>query len=81
MILEQIENYYINLYTSDLIFSETAYDTFIVESLKLSEDVKETWERPLSYEECKKILETFRNNKAPWKDRFTVEFYTYFFNF
>ena len=65
VILEQIENYHRNLYTSDLIFSETAYDTFtdIVESPKLSEDVQETWEPPLSYEECKKILETFRNNK------------------
>ena len=61
VILEQIENYYRNLYTSDLIFSETSYDTFtdIVESPKLSEDVQETWERPLSYEECKKILETY----------------------
>lgn len=81
VILEQIENYYRNLYTSDLIFSGTSYDTFadIVESPKLSEDVQETWERPLSYEECKKILETFRNNKAPGEDRFTVEFYTNFF--
>ena len=81
MILEQIENYYRNLYTSDLIFSGTSYDTFadIVESPKLSEDVQETWERPLSYEECKKILETFRNNEAPGEDRFTVEFYTNFF--
>ena len=34
VILEQIENYYRNLYTSDLIFSETSFDTFtdIVES-------------------------------------------------
>ena len=44
VILEQIENYYSSLYTSNLTFSETAYDTFTdnVESPKLSEDVKET---------------------------------------
>ena len=81
VILEQIENYYRNLYTSDLTFSETAYDTFIdnVDSPKLSEDVQETLEGPLTYEECKKILETFQNDKAPGEDGFTVEFYTYFF--
>ena len=46
VILEQIENYYRNLYTSDITFSETAYDTFIdnVQSSKLSESVRETLE-------------------------------------
>ena len=81
MILEQIENYYSSLYFSNLTFSENAYDTFAdnVESPKLSEDEKETLERPLTYDECKKILETFQNDKAPGEDGFTVEFYTYFF--
>ena len=81
VILEQIENYYCNFYTSDLTFSETAHDTFTdnVESPKLSEDVKETLEGPLTYEECKKILETSQNDKAPGKDGYTVEFYTYCF--
>lgn len=81
VIVEQIENYYRNLYTSDLTFSETAYDTFIdnVDSPKLSEDVQEILEGPLTYEECEKILETFQNDKAPGEDGFTVEFYTYFF--
>jgi len=82
LILEQIEDYYRNLYTSDLTFSETAYDTFTenVESPKLSEDVQGTLEGPLTYEECKKILETFQNDKAPGGDGFTVEFYAYFFD-
>ena len=59
------------------------YDTFTdsVQSPKLSEDVQETLEGPLTYEECKKIQETFQNNKAPGEDGFTVKFYTYFFNF
>ena len=79
--LGQAENYNRNLYTSDLTFSQTAYDTFTdnVETPKLSEDVQETLEGPLTYEECKKIPETFQNNKAPEEDGFTVEFYTYFF--
>ena len=67
VILEQIENYYSSLYTSNLTFSETAYDTFTdnVETPKLSEDVKKTLEGPLTYDECKKIQETFQNDKAP----------------
>ena len=80
MTLGQAENYYRNPYTSDLTFSETAYDTLTdnVETPKLSEDVQETLEGPLTYEECKKIPETLQNNKAQGKDGFTVEFYTYF---
>ena len=80
-ILEQIENYYRNLFTSELTFSEAAYDTFTrnVEIPKLSEDVQETLEGPLTYEECKKTLETFQNDKAPGEDGFTVEFYSCFF--
>ena len=59
------------------------YDTFTdnVESPKLSEDVQETLEGPLTYEECKKVLGTFQNNKAPREDGFTVELYTYLIKF
>ena len=35
---------------------------------------------PLTYEECKTILETFHNDKAPRETGFNVEFYTYFFD-
>ena len=61
--LEQIENCYSSLYTSNLTFSETAYDTFTdnVESPKLSEYVKETLEGPLAYDKCKYILESFQS--------------------
>ena len=80
-ILEKIENYYTNLFTSELTFPKAAYDIFTrnLEIPKLSEDVQETLEGPLTYEECKKTLETFQNDKAPGEDGFTVEFYIYFF--
>jgi len=83
VILEQIKDYYRNLYTSDLTFSETAYDKFTenVESPKPSEDVQGTLEGPLTYKECKRIPETFQNDKAPGEDGFTVAFYTYFLIF
>jgi len=41
--------------------------------------VQETLEGPLTCEECKKILETFQNDKAPGEDAFTIEFFTYFY--
>ena len=33
----------------------------------------------LTYEECKKVLETFQKDKSPREDGFTVEFYQFFF--
>ena len=83
VILEQIENYYSSLYTSNLTFSETAYETFIdnVESPKLSEDVKGTLEGPLTYDECKKILEPFRMIKHLGKTDLPSNFIPIFLNF
>ena len=47
--------------------------------LRLSEDDREKCEGLLTYEECKKSLETFQNEKSPGEDGFTVEFYKCFF--
>ena len=37
-------------------------------------------EGPLTYDECRKALETFQNDKSPGEDGFTIEFYKYFFD-
>ena len=58
MILERIENYNRNPYTLDL--NDTLTDNF--GSPKLSEEAQETFEGPLKYKECKKILETFQKD-------------------
>jgi len=34
----------------------------------------------LTFHECKKVLETFQNDKAPGEDEFTAEFYIYIFD-
>ena len=31
------------------------------------------------YDECKQVLKTFKNDKSPGEDGFTVEFYKFFF--
>lgn len=36
-------------------------------------------EGQLTYDECKNVLETLQNDKAPGEDGFTVKFYKYFF--
>lgn len=41
--------------------------------------IPETLECPLTCDECKKIVETFQNDKALGEEGFTVEFATYFF--
>ena len=60
---------------------ENDVDEFIeyLKISKLTDTDRDRMEGPLSYEECKKALDTFQNNKAPGEDGFTVEFYTFFF--
>ena len=40
--------------------------------------IRDSLEGPLSYEECKNVLESFQNDKSPGEDGFTVEFYKSF---
>ena len=41
---------------------------------KLHDADRDVLDGPLTYEECKKSLETFGNGKSPGEDGFTVEF-------
>ena len=34
----------------------------------------------MTFHECKNVLETFQNDKAPGEDGFTAEFYNFFFD-
>ena len=81
VILDQIETFYKNLYASEGTFSNEECDTFIrnLELPKLSDEDRDSLEGQLTYDECKKVLETLQNDKAPGEDGFSVEFYKYFF--
>ena len=46
---------------------------------RLSGEERDNMEGLLTYEECKKVLETFQNDRSPVADGFTVEFYQFFF--
>ena len=80
-VLDAIENYFNDLYTSVSSATQAEYDSFIQElSLpKLSDEERQELEGPLTYDECKQVLETFQNDKSPGEDGFTVEFYNFFF--
>ena len=80
-ILDQIENYYKNLYMSDHIFSNEECDSFIrnLKIPKLSDEDRDNLEGLLTYDECQEVLETFQADKAPGEDGFTAEFYKHFF--
>ena len=56
-ILDEIESYYNNLYTTDITFSHTAYSEYIekLQIPRLSEEAREKCEGPLTFEECKKL--------------------------
>ena len=81
-ILDQIEVYFRDLYTSAKTFSQEEYDEFTqhLQIPKLSDDDRDNLEGPLSYDECKNVLESFQNDKAPGEDGFTVEFYKFFYD-
>ena len=81
VILDQIETYFTNLYTSDYTYSNEEWDSFTLNLKipKLSDEDRDNLEGPLTYDECKKVLETFQTDKALGEDGFTAEFYKYFF--
>jgi len=75
-VLDAIENYFNDLYTSASGATQEEYDSFIqkLRLSKLSDEERDELEGLLTYNECKKVLETFQNDKSPGEDDFTVEF-------
>lgn len=71
MILDQIEIFYKNLYTSEESFSDEECDLFIrnLEIPILLDEDRDNLEGQLTYDECRKALETFQNDKAPGERR------------
>ena len=45
---------------------------------KLSDELQRQCEGSLTYAECRKVLDTFKNNKSPGNDGLTAEFYKKF---
>ena len=81
-ILKVIQEFYEDLYTSEISTSQEQFDPFIRNLIfpRLSDEDRKKIEGPLTLEECKRVLELFQENKSPGEDGFTVEFYKYFFD-
>ena len=81
-ILETIAKSYKDLYSSKITVSQTNFDEFIedIEIPKLDNEEKNKLEGLFTLEECKKVLETFEDNKSPGEDGLTAEFYKHFFD-
>ena len=81
-ILLEIERYYRNLYTSKINVTENQFEQYTddVQLPQLSIEERESLEGLLTFEECKNILTTFKNDKSPGEDGFTAEFYSTFFD-
>ena len=76
MISSDIENYFMNLYSSKTDVSEEHFSSY-VEQLglpRLSLELSLKAEGLLTYEECKESLDMFSPGKSPGEDGFTVEF-------
>ena len=61
-ILDQIEAYFKNLHSSEYTLSQEEYQEFIqnLEIPRLSNEDRNSLEGPLTYEECKKVLDSFQ---------------------
>ena len=81
-ILPMIQRYYSNLYNSGITDAQDSFEIFTenMEIPKLDDAERDALEGPLTYEECKKSLETFENGKSPGEDGFTVEVYKHFYD-
>ena len=73
-ILPEIEKYYGNLYSSKISVTEDLLNQFTegVQLPWLSNEERETIEGLLLFEECKKVVESFQNDKSP--GNFTLPF-------
>ena len=80
--MQTIKSYYKDLYTSNISATQSDFDQFSedVDIPQLSNDERDKLEGPLSYEECKEILNSFSNGKSPGEDGFTVKSYKEFFD-
>ena len=80
-LLQEIENFYQNLYQSEYAGSHELFADFVhsVKLPKLNDDDKENLEGELTIAECRLILKSFNLGKSPGEDGFTAEFYMKFF--
>lgn len=81
-ILEEIEIFYKELYTSSESVENALFKNFIenLELPRLQDSVSSELEGEITLTECKDILRTFSSGKSPGEDGFTWEFYNCFFD-
>ena len=81
-ILKEIESFYGELYASQVVDDNKAFDDFTcdLQTAKLTDEEREELEGYITIEECAKVLKTFPPGKSPGDDGFTAEFYTCFFD-
>ena len=81
-ILKVIQEFYEDLYSSEISTSQEQFDLFTRNPIfpKLADEDREEIEGPLTRDERKSVIELFQENKSPGEDGFTVEFYKYFFD-
>ena len=81
-ILKEIESFYGNLYTSQDVEHNKAFNDFVgdLQTAKLTDEEREELEGYITIEECARVLRTFPVGKSPGDDGFTAEFYNCFFD-
>ena len=80
-ILQDIEIFYKELYTSITDVETASFTSFIenLELLRIEDSVSSELKGEITLKECKDILFTFSRGKSPGEDGFTGELYNCFF--
>ena len=75
-ILSEEKNFYYDLYKTKAVDTDSIKSFLKNLSIpQISEEQKLSCEGQITVEECKRILETFQNNKSPGNDGIPIEFY------
>ena len=77
-ILNELESFYSNLYSEENSGHSSSFLDDVKEFPTLTEEIRNSCEGKIEYNECFKVLQSFQKNKTPGNDGLTIEFYVAF---
>ena len=76
--MNELESFYFNLYSEENSGHSSSFLDDVKEFLTLTEEIRNSCEGKIEYNECFKVLQSFQKNKTPGNDGLTIEFYVAF---
>ena len=77
-IMNELESFYSNLYSEENSGHSSSFLDDVKEFPTLTEEIRNSCEGKIEYNECFKVLQSFQKNKTSGNDGLTIEFYVAF---